>query len=79
MLTVRCIKLGLALTAAHSHLVLLLTGHFSDRRCADSSSSRVGAPSVRIQEPPKNGVNAAEVAEALTSGGKGKKNKAYRR
>merc|ERR1712106_401401 len=37
-------------------------------------------PTVRIQEPPKtNGVNAAEVADALTSGGKGKKHKAYRR
>lgn len=36
-------------------------------------------PTVRIQEPVKNGVNAAEVADALSSGGKGKKNKAYRR
>jgi len=39
----------------------------------------VAAPAVRIQEPITNGVNAAEVSEALTSGGKGKKNKAYRR
>jgi len=40
----------------------------------------VNPPTVRIQEPPKtNGVNPAEVADALTSGGKGKKLKAYRR
>jgi len=43
------------------------------------------APTVRIQEPTNghaattNGVNASEVADALSSGGKGKKNKAYRR
>jgi len=35
---------------------------------------------VRIQEPPKtNGVDPNEVADALSSGGKGKKLKAYRR
>lgn len=53
---------------------------FPERRF-DSTSSRVvnAAPTVRIQEPVKNGVNATEVADALTSGGKGKKNKAYRR
>jgi len=34
---------------------------------------------VRIQEPVTNGVNPNDVAEALTSGGKGKKLKAYRR
>ena len=38
----------------------------------------MNAPSVRIQEPASNGVNAAEVAEALTNGGKSKK-KAYRK
>jgi len=40
----------------------------------------VAAPTVRIQEPPtQNGVCPSDVADALTSGGKGKKNKAYRR
>lgn len=39
----------------------------------------MAAPTVRIQEPHKNGVSASEVTDALTSGGKGKKNKAYRR
>merc|ERR1719431_308128 len=54
---------------------------YSDRRHTDVSSNRVvNPPTVRIQEPPKtNGVNPAEVADALTSGGKGKKLKAYRR
>lgn len=37
----------------------------------------VHAPTVRIAEP--NGVNADDVAAALSSGGKGKKQKAYRR
>lgn len=55
----------------------------SDRRFTDTASNRVvnnPAPAtVRIQEPARtNGVNAAEVSEALASGGKGKK-KAYRR
>jgi hypothetical protein len=36
----------------------------------------VNNPSVRIQEP---AVNPKELSEALTNGGKGKKNKAYRR
>ena len=52
----------------------------ADRRFTDTGTNRVvnAAPSVRIQEPAKtNGVNAAEVSEALTNG-KGKK-KAYRR
>ena len=50
-----------------------------DRRFTDTSNRVVNnAPSVRIQEPAKtNGVNAAEVSEALTNG-KSKK-KAYRR
>merc|ERR1711892_760248 len=55
---------------------------YLDRRFTDTSTNRVvnHQPTVRIQEPPKtNGVNAAEVADALTSGGKGKKHKAYRR
>ena len=56
----------------------------SDRRFTDTASNRVVNPApapatVRIQEPARtNGVNAAEVSEALASGGKGKK-KAYRR
>merc|ERR1711962_951486 len=49
------------------------------KRRSNDYTSRVAAPAVRIQEPVTNGVNAAEVSEALTSGGKGKKNKAYRR
>ena len=54
---------------------------FSDRRFnADIGSSRiVHAPTVRIAEQPVNGINPQEVAEALSSGGKGKKLKAYRR
>jgi len=39
----------------------------------------VSQPTVKIQEPTQNGVSASDVAEALTTGGKGKKNKAYRR
>jgi len=51
----------------------------TNRRFTDTSNRVVNnAPSVRIQEPAKtNGVNAAEVSEALTNG-KSKK-KAYRR
>jgi len=46
----------------------------------DTNSNRVvNAPTVRIQEPQTNGVNASELADALSSGGKGKKHKAYRR
>lgn len=46
----------------------------------DVGSSRiVHAPTVRIAEQPVNGINPQEVADALTSGGKGKKLKAYRR
>jgi len=54
---------------------------YSDRRHTDVSSNRIvnNPPTVRIQEPQTNGVNPNEVAEALTSGGKGKKHKAYRR
>ena len=55
--------------------------YFSDRRFTDTATNRVvNAPTVRIQEPKTNGtngVNAAEVSEALTNG-KSKK-KAYRR
>jgi len=45
------------------------------------SSNRIvnPPPTVRIQEPQTNGVNPNDVADALTSGGKGKKLKAYRR
>ena len=55
-----------------------------DRRFNDHGNNRVvHAPTVRIAEPPtngSNGVNAEDVATALTStGGKGKKQKAYRR
>jgi len=39
----------------------------------------VHAPTVRIAEPNGGGVNADDVASALASGGKGKKQKAYRR
>ena len=50
---------------------------FSDRRYNDSGSNRiVHAPTVRIADT--NGVNADEVADALTSGAKAKK-KAYRK
>ena len=51
----------------------------ADRRFTDTATNRVvNAPSVRIQEPAKtNGLNPAEVSEALTNG-KSKK-KAYRR
>lgn len=46
----------------------------------DIGSSRiVHAPTVRIADQPVNGINPQEVADALTSGGKGKKLKAYRR
>merc|ERR1719411_1738810 len=52
---------------------------YSDRRSFEAGNRTVNAPSVRIQEPAAtNGVNAAEVAEALTNGGKSKK-KAYRK
>jgi len=44
-----------------------------------TSNRIVNPPTVRIQEPQTNGVNPNEVADALTSGGKGKKLKAYRR
>ena len=51
---------------------------FLDRRFTDHSNNRVvHAPTVRISEP--NGVNPKDVADALGSGGKGKKQKAYRR
>ena len=50
----------------------------SDRRFTDNTNRVVNAPTVRIQEPPKtNGVNPAELSDALSSG-KSKK-KAYRR
>ena len=50
----------------------------SDRRFTDNTNRVVNAPTVRIQEPAKsNGVNPAELSDALSSG-KSKK-KAYRR
>ena len=50
-----------------------------DRRTFEAGNRTVNAASVRIQEPAgTNGVSAAEVAEALTNGGKSKK-KAYRK
>ena len=59
------------------------TDLLSDRRFTEHSSANsrvVHAPTVRIAEPPKNGgVNPDELSSALSSGGKGKKQKAYRR
>jgi len=61
-------------------ILIILSQKQSHRRYTDTASNRVvNQPTVRIQEPQTNGVNAAEVADALTSGGKGKKHKAYRR
>ena len=55
----------------------LLILSVSDRRFTDNTNRVVNAPTVRIQEPASNGVNPAELSDALTSG-KSKK-KAYRR
>merc|ERR1719499_2833465 len=56
-------------------ILIILSQKQSHRRYTDTASNRVvNQPTVRIQEPQTNGVNAAEVADALTSGGKGKKN-----
>jgi len=61
-------------------ILIILSQKQSHRRYTDTASNRVvNQPTVRIQEPQTNGVNAAEVADTLTSGGKGKKHKAYRR
>jgi hypothetical protein len=64
-------------------LNVVLDCAFPDRRFnTDIGSSRiVHAPTVRIAEQPVNGINPQDVADALSSssGGKGKKLKAYRR
>jgi hypothetical protein len=63
-------------------LNVVLDFAFPDRRFnTDIGSSRiVHAPTVRIAEQPVNGINPQDVADALSSsGGKGKKLKAYRR
>lgn len=54
---------------------------YSDRRFMESAQRVVNPPTVKISEPANKsmGVSASEVTSALSTGGKGKKLKAYRR
>ena len=75
--TVSTLSVWLWLPTLRGCVSALLIFSVSDRRFTDNTNRVVNAPTVRIQEPPTNGVNPAELSDALSSG-KSKK-KAYRR